>query len=254
MSGRWFALYRMHVRTMTVYRFQMLTGLMGNAVSLLGYMMLWLYSLDHGKVNLPFSRSEVLIYYILAFFVGALYSDEIAFRIGEDIDTGRLSGKLLLPAKYMTLTFAEYCAFISVYGVFMLVGAAVLTVVYQKSALALLCFMLQITMSVCFYFFYIGALGLISVWYRQSSGVIYLQQLVVALLSGSVIPLNLVSKSPVLQRNPFAMLVYVPIRSFLENGTDLKTMGIMGGYTLLAMLAYCAVYRRAMKAYQAFGG
>lgn len=248
------SLYRIHLKALMPYRFTAAMFTVGHAVTLFGCAMYWRYLLAASQTSLFGDENTVLWYFLMSFFLGTLLSDTVAFNIGEEINNGKFSSHMMMPVSYTTLKACDFAAGVTVHAVLLLAALPVIAYFAEIPARVVLAFVVHAVLSCVFFFYYAMMLGLVSLWYRQASGVAYLQQVLVPLLSGMLAPLHLISRHPIWLYNPFALSLYHPVAAFVARKVDVRGVLLMSVWTLLARLAYSALRRRAAKRYRAYGG
>jgi len=252
------ALLGIRIRNIGVYKFDLFSTLVGSLIPFVGYVLYWLSIILYATDKLIYSNNDIILYYMFAFLLGFIYSDEIAFSIGEDISHGKMNAFLLLPCNYLIIKLSEYISgsiFVIVVLVILMLYISIASSIIATSISAVMYSTLLIVISVLFYFIYLTALGLITVWMKNIQGMLYFQRILTSLLSGMVIPLSLLpSKLQWLLWNPFAFTMYVP--SYIMIFNEVRAEYFIAALSWLAMMIfiYKLIWKFAIKDYQAYGG
>lgn len=254
------ALVRIRLKNWAVYRFDVLSSIMGMMIPIVGLSLYWSYTLKHESINVDsayFSTKTIIVYYIIVFVMELLYSYEIAFSVEEDISSGRMNGYLVLPCNYMLIKLSEYVATNILY--FTVLAVILITMiafsVIKISLQILMVYLLLLILAMIFHFLFLVTLGIITVWLKNINNMIYFFETFFGLLAGAVVPLSLFPKSlKWLSWNPFSLSIYVPTEMLLTGGIPLLEPFALGIWCVVVYLIYKFCWSKALRSYQAYGG
>lgn len=247
------------------YRADLLVYTLSGAVIPLVALGVWLAVLFSGA-SLSFSKSELVVYFLMALWVNIFVSAWAAYFIGEDIKTGAFSRYLLKPFSLLENNLVNNISEKS----FKLIIASILiaSIGYLLSRNMILeinitlmsfsLFLISLFFAAIIYFFIDMIIGLSTFWIHDNQFLRYLTNTLRDFLSGRVIPI-LFLPSPLFLLafvSPFRYILSFPLEVLLNKLTfqDLVIgFAIQSSWLVIIFLCYRYLYEKGIKTFQGFG-
>lgn len=224
---------------------------------------LWTTVADEGPFA-SFSSADFVAYYLATLIVRNLTGSWVAWQIGEDIQYGTLSMRLLRPVHPLVAYAASHGAAIPMRGLIALPvalvllfssGSASLPSDPAQLALVVPSLVLAWIISFCCLF----ALGCLAFWVTKlmSAGTVYF--LLFNLLSGYLLPLALLPGwiAKVAAWTPFPSMLSTPVRLLthaLPHDEIARLLAVQGGWAAGAIAAALVMWRLGVRHFEAVGG
>jgi ABC-2 type transport system permease protein len=252
------ALLSVRIKNWSTYRFDFFASILGMALPVGGLSLYWLATLNNIAIDdFIFTPKTIIIYYVIAYAIDLIFSYELAFSVEEDISTGRMNSFLLLPCNYLTVKLAEFLGnnLIPLCILVALIIVIIVTSVISISVITISVFLLFLIMGILFHFIYVMILGLLTVWMKNINGMLYFFQTITGLLSGTIIPLNLLPDHlKWLKWNPFSLSVFIPSETLLTGKNDIWALFALALWCIALYTVYRIIWTCTMRSYQAYGG
>ncbi|MCI2426128.1 ABC-2 family transporter protein [Candidatus Acetothermia bacterium] len=247
------------------YRLNYLLSFLCVIFPLLAVVFLWRIIFRDIQMIGGFTESMMITYYVLVALLTDFVSPGIWFHITEDIREGTLSKHLLRPISHRWYHFSEKIGVNLGYlliALIVIAGFILLFAVdfyFPANLLYILLFLVSVGLSMVLatgltYLFCLSAF-----WLEEVTGLYYVLDYLVLILSGALIPLALLPEFvyQIASFLPFKYLLYFPIEIFLER----ITLSEIGHGLLMQILWIGAIYllttwvwRRGCQRYTARGG
>ncbi len=226
-------------------------------------LMVWLAVSEQG-VRLPYSREQLVTYYLTLSVVSIVCSTWLAEYVAEAIRLGKLSSWLLRPAPYILHDIGNNIGekVVKLPMLLPLVGLAGLLFrgeVHLPSdparwLLFLAC--LPVTAAIAFLLDFV--LGSLAFWVQDVSGLIRAKSLVGAFLAGEFVPLALFPHevSGFLDLQPFRYTLSFPIEILTGQLTPARTaqgFAVESAYIVGLWACYRLMWRYGLRSYSAVG-
>lgn len=224
---------------------------------------LWKSVLSGGGSIGQYNLSMMVTYYIVTqfFVMNTPYSAWI--EIGESIKNGNISIWLGKPINHYVLHFSRLIGAWIIQWIFGLCGVMVVFlllsyyIVLPKEMWRYMLSLLFWLGGVVIGFSYGYILNLLSFWLERSVYLIYFSEGVIALLSGAIVPLDLLPLKKIWLFLPFRFCGYMPAQVFLGNLTLKESM-----FEFLIMILWICFFvflsnftlKRGLKKFEAAGG
>lgn len=255
-----FLLVKIRLKNWSMYRFDVLSSIIGMIIPIVGISLYWSYALRKGNLfeeSAVFTPKTIIIYYIIVFFMELLYSYEIAFSVEEDISTGKMNGYLVMPCRYIIIKLSEYLSTNILYFILLLGLFCIMNIfsVVSLSLKIILAYIVILILGMTFHFLFLMSMGIVTIWLKNINNMIYFFETFFGLLAGSVMPLAILpEKIKWLIWNPFSLSVYVP--------SEMLVTGEIAYTKIIALILWCVgmlfvyeiCWKKALSIYQAYGG
>jgi len=215
------------VKRMLQYKANSLFYLTVVLIPPLALFFLWKTILSHGGSIGGYNLSDMVTYFIVTqfFVMNTPYSAWI--EIGESIKDGSLSLWLVKPVNHYLLYLFRLIGSWIIQWIFGIAGVIVVSIILKdyvvipKEASTYFLSILFWMGGIVIGFSYGYILNLLSFWFERSTYIIYFSEGIVALLSGMLIPLDLLPAKSLWLFLPFKFCGYVPAQIFLGKMTGL---------------------------------
>jgi ABC-2 type transport system permease protein len=221
---------------------------------------------DPGRVLFGYDRARILTYVFGIVIVRAFVLSSRAVDVAGEISQGELSNYLLRPISYF-----KYWLCRDVSSKFLnLVFAAFETVLLylilkppffiQTNFVYLGGFILTIAIAILLFFIILFITSSITFWMPELGwGAQFLMTaVIIEFLSGAVFPIDILPQvfQNILNYTPFPYLIFFPLQVYLGKLTPLfvlKGIVVSGVWLVLLWFLMNSIWRRGLKAYQAYG-
>lgn len=226
---------------------------------------LWL-TISSVNSNLPYTSSELILYFILAAYVGIVTEMWQAWFINERINDGSFSTMLLKPfpvfAKYMLENWGDKTFKITAFSLSLPIMYLIIpnTVWNQLdlSLLTILLFLLALIMGYLIMFFIELSIGFSSVWFYDISFLKSYNDLASTIFAGRFVPLiffpGIIASVAIFL--PFRYAISFPIEVLLNKlsfNQLILGFGIEIFWFILMFIVYKLIYRSFEKNYKGYG-
>lgn len=237
----------------------MLSTVLAPVISLL----VWLTVSEQG-VGLPFSRGQLVTYYLLLSVVSMLTATWLGDYLAQRIRTGKISPWLLIPAPYILRDAGNNIGEKIIKLPLLLPMVAVVALLFRDdvrlptapSAWLLFVVCLPMTAAVAFLLDFV--IGSLAFWIQDVNGLIRLKTLVGAFFAGQFVPLAFFppALSPLLEVQPFRYTLSFPLEVLtggLSNVQLARGFALQAGYCVALWALYRLQWRYGLRAYSASG-
>lgn len=217
-----------------------------------------------GGVNLPVDREYLTTYFVLLGVVTMLTSSWIARFIAEEIRLGKLSSWLVRPtsthyngiANNLSEKLVKLVALTPMVGTLWWVFRD--SVVLPSDPVRWLLFAVSVALSAVMAYAIDIMTGSLAFWFDDVAGLVQARVLLIAVLSGYVVPLALMPEwsQGFLRVQPFRFLASFPLEIVVGGlgGRALATgMALQVGYAVLFVGAAVVIWRAGLRSYSAVG-
>ncbi len=225
---------------------------------------LWISLIPSGQTLFGYSNTYILTYVMGTSLMSAIVFSTRTHEIGENINSGNLSGMLIKPISYFGYWFSRdigdkmmniVCSIVEVFILFMVFRPPLFL---QSDVRFLFYTVLFILLAVILYFIIGVLLGMIGFWSPEVWAPRFIFFILVQFFSGSFFPLDVFPK-PLFDAFvllPFPYLLFFPLKVYLGQVSSLE---IMRGITIeifwIIILSYIClfVWRKGLRIYTAYG-
>ena len=169
-----------------------------------------------------FDWQAMRTYIVVSYAVNSLLSYGSVSRMTWYVRTGQVATELLRPLDYLFMQLAQSVGAAVIEGclgsaIALLLGIFLLHISPPASLLAALCFIVSVGLGYLIKFLVSFMAALLCFWTMEGQGIIWGQIAVVNLLSGSLIPLNLLPAwlQTILLALPFQGILFTPVSIYL---------------------------------------
>jgi len=207
--------------------------------------------------------SSLSAYYILLIIASSILISHIEEDVAYyDIRKGKLSNYLLRPISYYWLNLIQETPYRILQGIFAIITFSIFTFFMGKLFLFhqsnLLLNLIIAANSFFISFTFKISMALLAFWFINISGIFNTFEVVIAVFSGFILPLELM---PQILKNialitPFPYTIYYPIIAFqgkLTNFQSIKIIGIQLFWIFLLVLIYKFLWKKGIKRFTAVG-
>ena len=254
---------KVSARTVLTYRANFVLGLFAVFFQLLAMLYVWRLLLESGKDFGGYTWPQMKAYLLVAFVTSSLVSAYGDFRMAARIRDGLVSLDLVKPVTYQTARFAETVgrAALELAVTFAVAGSIALVTggIPVPDLPQLLLFAVSIAAVVPLKFLVVYLSTLLCFWTQNYMGVAWARTSLVALLSGSLIPLVLLPSwlQTTAMLLPFASLTATPAAIYLGQATGGEALGLLltqAGWVTVLWVAGRLVWRFAVRQLTVHGG
>ena len=219
-------------------------------------------SIYNGSTTLEikgYSFDNMIHYHVWSMVVGLLAQGHTAMNLSEDIRLGRISSYLIYPFNFWEFHTAGFLSFQVLQIIISIVTIGILgaTGILHIPAFSILATGFIYTLFVSIFWYSLQYLtGLMAFWLEETWIIRVILQIVVAFLSGAIIPLDLYPKwlVEILHYTPFPYLTYYPIKLFMGEGPPLVfAYSIISVWIFIFIGVNTLLWRRGIKLYTAAG-
>lgn len=210
-----------------------------------------------------FSSRDFVAYYLIAMIVRTVTGSWVVWQLNEEVRTGTLSMRLLRPVHPFVTFAGTHLSAIPLRGVVALPMAAILLATSARGALtgdpiAIAVFAGSLVGAWSLMYFWMLIVGTLSFWIEKSTAVFDLYLGVVAVLSGYLIPLELLpswlrSIAGVL---PFQYMLGFPADVLMGRygrAAALAQLGAQWAYVAATVAVAVALWRAGVRRFEAYG-
>lgn len=230
-----------------------------------GLMYLWKAVFGETGRIAGYTLSEIITYYILSRFIMQVIPQTVWREIGDNIRTGELNMFLLRPLNYVGYYFTSIMTTNLLYGLFALM-ITIAFAVFFRDALVLLkppmswvLFMMSLLGGMVLGFVFGTCLCLTAFWVEDVGGIMRIQELAGAMLSGALIPLDLLPDwaeraATVL---PFRYLLGFQAEIYLQRLSITRMaqgFGLMAAWIGAFVALSAFMWNKGVRRYAAYGG
>lgn len=264
---KYFSIFKISIEDEFTYKLNFILWRLRNVIQICMTYFVWstVYS-DPSKIILGYDRAKILTYVFGIMIVKAIVMSARSMDVGNDISTGDLSNYLVKPVSYFKYFFTRDIASKLLNLFFAAIEFTLLLLilkppfVFQTNLYSIIGFLISVILAVCIYSLILFLLSSIPFWVPELgwSAQFLIVIVVVEAFSGSIFPINILPH--VLQwtimATPFPYLIYFPVEVYLGNITGWTLIGgimVSAAWTGILWFTLKIVWRRGLKAYQAFG-
>lgn len=219
---------------------------------------------SQGGTILGWTYTNFATYYIFIALAGSLFIAHIESAVADDIKNGDLTKYLLKPISYLSLNLFNELSWRLIQSVLSVLSIVIIAFFIQniiKITSSPVIFTLAVAMAIlafCMSFAFKMCLGLLAFWFTDIGGIMELNDIVLSLCSGIVIPLFFLPTSLKLILNilPFSYMVYYPVLGFLgklDILSEVQTIGIQLIWMVIFLLLYKILWLAGRKKFAAVG-
>gem|GEM_PF-886597 len=258
---KWWYIVRYYYKAQLYYRTNSFLLVTSQVVGFGGSLLVW-YLAAQGNPN--YNIKEIITYLWLGFGYGSLVSSWLSEDLGFEIQTGKITGKLMQPT---SIFWANFCEFIgkSVMGEFSIALLPLilsLPIVWSQllppsSLINFLLMFLFIPITFFIKHCVETLVGSVGFWSTSYNGAVSAKSAVAFLLEGGKIPLSvLVTFVPWIIYQPFAFNLHHPMQIYLGKYTSIETLYVFGGgigWCLVLYFLAKVVFRAGLKKNESVG-
>lgn len=212
-----------------------------------------------------YTLDSMITYYIAMYIVGSITSmGNVGYKVAGDIKEGGLSNILIKPFNCLKYYFYEslgqripqlLCSLIFFVPIIIVIHKRV---VFTCDLITIGSFIIALILAVILTYAINLLIGLSAFWLMEISGLFFMKEIIVDLLSGKTFPIDIMPSKvfAVLNVLPFSYCTYFPISILInkKSGTQIG-MGIMfqSAWVIITLLLVCIVWKRGIKRYEGTG-
>ena len=265
--SRYLAVFKISFHHEFAYRVSFVMWRVRNIIQIFVVFFLWdtVFS-TQGRVIFGYDRSKMLTYVFGLIIVRAIVLSTKVVDVAGHVSRGELSNYLVRPINYFKYWFTRDLSSkflnISFAGVETLILYIILRPPFfiQTNPISIIGFLVSIVLAMLIFFMLLFIVSSVPFWAPEMGwGAHFLVTvIVVEFLSGALFPLDVLPQSlqSILSYTPFPYLIYFPLQVYLGKVSTivlLRGVLVSGIWVILLWFAMKSVWRRGLKAYQAYG-
>jgi ABC-2 type transport system permease protein len=261
---RYLSIARVSMQEAIAYRFSTIIGVVVAFIWVLILYFLWKAAYADAPLMAGYTWDEMRTYVVLAFGVNAMVGWRVGSVMMTTVRTGNVVIEYVRPLNYCLTQISRACGYCLVEGLVslvmcLLVGFAFVHIVPPPSTASALLFALSVVLGVLTKALFVFMVSLLAFWTLSGLGLMWMQQAVIQVFSGTIVPLALMpgwlrSVGEVL---PLRGIVSTPLTLYLGKADAPAVLGLLslqvGWLAVLFVLANVA-WRRAFDAAEIQGG
>lgn len=252
----------MEIQAAAQFRTNFLFSIVCDVLPLVGFLYLWSFVLEGGRIIHGYDRSQLITYYVVGTAVSG-WLPSVWWEVGDNIRDGTLTRFLTMPLDYLGYYFSRQVASQIVYlpmtvAVMIPVIAVMHAHILVPDLIRLLLFVASVAVAFCLVYFMESCLHLLAFWFESARGFLASFALISAFLSGAFFPLDFLPR-PLLMTTaalPFYYLRFLPLQIWLgaiEVSEALLRLGAACGYIALFWFTARILWHRGVIRYSAPG-
>jgi ABC-2 type transport system permease protein len=235
---KWWYIVKYGFKTNTVYRGNSLMWLLSNFVMVIGTLTVW-YINYANQGNFDNNFSNIFTYFVIG--EAFIFSNAIQYDIGENIQDGKLTTKLLRPCNvfgfYVCQAFGyQFFENISKFILYFGIGLILSKFLLLPSTAGFILFIIFCILAYILNTLFGIITGLSAFWFTAFFGSANFVNSIKTVLSGSFFPLNAIGQLTILAILPFAYTFFHPMQIYLGKYSTTEII-----YTFLGGIAWCFV-------------
>ncbi len=208
----------MMLQDVMIYRADFMSRSISWIVRFLISAYLWISILNSQGTLLGYDIPRMLSYFLLIQIVFSFVSSGAGFQVANDIQSGELSTKMVMPVDYILLYMSKEIGrniFFFIFNLFLYVGTIVLFPDYfqiNTSIIHIALGMISMFFGFLIIFSMTFMIGMLAFWISHASRLIFTFFALITFLSGLIIPLEFFPENfkKILDLSPFPYLFYFP--------------------------------------------
>ncbi|MDD2201961.1 MAG: ABC-2 family transporter protein [Firmicutes bacterium] len=253
------------IQSSAEYRANWLISIISFILPVVGIMYLWRAVFGESGQIAGYDLASLGTYYVLSRFLIQAIPQVVWREIGDNIKTGELNFFLLRPIDYVRYYFVSMFANNLIYGLFAAVLTAGFAVLFWDEMILLRSpaywayFILSVFGGAVLGFFFGTCLCLAAFWIEDVCGILRIQELVGTILSGALIPLDLMPSAVrrVAGVLPYRYMLSFQLDIYLERLAPAQVragLGLMAVWIMVTAVLCRVMWNRGTKRYAAYGG
>lgn len=252
------------MQEMLIYRINFFLWRARQIMQVLIIYYLWLAILPPNKTFAGYDQSLMLTYVFATTVIGMIVYSSRSSSIGNDINSGDLSNRLLKPMNYLFTWFVTDLGdkvmnvFLSVIELIILYLLLKPPLFIQTDPQIIFFSVLVVLIAISMYFFFNVLLGFVAFWSPEVWAPRFIFTILLTFFAGGLFPLDLLPNSlyQFFMYLPFPYLLYFPVKIYL--GT-LSYMQILQGITVSILWSFILffatqlIWQKGLRTYTAQG-
>ncbi len=261
--NKYFLILKNNMQRSLVYRFNTFAVLAVQIVSFLMFFYLWSSIYKDGQRVGDYNLNGITTYYLLVIFLGVIIkSNDIAWKVGDEIRFGAVTNYLLKPMSYFWDKIFGALGDV-IYKFLIYIGSILFIFLFFKNYLTpinnteqIIYFLALVFIGLILYLVFFYIIGISAFWFGFIFGFNSSMHMIVNFLSGSMIPLDLLPE--VIQKInnflPFKYMLYVPIQVFtgkLDATPHIIIIPLL--WIILLYIIATIIFKYGIKKYEGYG-
>lgn len=254
----------MMLQDVMIYRADFISRSISWIVRFLISAYLWISIINSQGTLLGYDIPKMLSYFLLIQIVFSFVSSGAGFQVANDIQSGELSTKMVMPVDYILLYMSKEIGrniFFFIFNLALYIGTILLFPNFFQINTSLIHIALAM-ISMFFGFIIIFCLtfmiGMLAFWISHASRLIFTFFALITFLSGLIIPLEFFPENfkKIIDFSPFPYLFYFPthIMQIDSIGSEIyRGFIIQISYSILLTLLTYFIFNTGLKKYEAVG-
>jgi ABC-2 type transport system permease protein len=261
--GKYLLVLKNSMQRSLVYRFNTFAVLIFQVFTFLMFFYLWSSIYRGGQQIGTYDMKGIITYYLLAIFLGmVIKSNDMAWRVGDEIRLGSITNYLLKPVNYFWFKIFGALGDV-VYKFLIYTSSIVIIFLFFKDHFAIsfdlertIYFLAFVFLGLMIHLMFFYLVGISAFWFGFIFGFNFSMQMIVNFLSGSLLPLDLLPEIIVKIGDflPFKYIMYVPILVF--NGRIELTPGLFIvplAWIFIFYILSVIMFKKGIKKYEGYG-
>ena len=265
--GKYLQVFKISFQQEFAYRANFIMWRVRNVMQILLVYFLWdaVFS-DSGRVVFGYDRSKILTYVFGLIIVKAIVLSARAMDVAGEVSRGDLSNYLIKPISYFKYWLTRDVSSKVLNLGFALVETTLLIAILkppffiQTNLFFIMSFVVVSLLAILIFFNLLFIVSAVPFWAPETAWGAHFLVTVIAVefLSGALFPLDIlpISLQNVLSLTPFPYLIFFPIQVYLGNVTGgllIKGVVVSVVWAIALWFLMNAIWKRGLKAYQAYG-
>ncbi len=262
--GKYWAFYKVGLQETLTYRGPMVIWLLGNIISLVMMVALWLAVDTTGTIG-SYTKNELITYYILSLGFQWLIGWYPFTWVKEEIKSGEIVGAALLkPSSYYLRGFMREAAWHSISVFLGLISAFVFYLIFQGNFVlpagpsSLLLLVPALILAIFVVYSANLCVGLVAFWFTQVDALGDVFWAILGIFGGFLVPLTFMPQSfqLLVKIAPFRYMFSFPMEIYFQKISTMETLSgflIASVWVAIFVYLYKVLWQRGSRAYTAWG-
>lgn len=261
---KYLSIARVSAQEAVAYRLSTIVGVVTTFIWVLILYSLWQAAYAGTSSMAGYTWDDMRTYVVLAFGINAMVGWRVGNAMMTTVRTGNVVIEYVRPLNYSLTQISRACGYCLVEGLVsltmcLLVGVMFVHIVPPPSTASALLFALSLVLGLLTKALFVFLVSLLAFWTMSGQGLMWMQQAVIQVFSGTVVPLSLMPGwlRSVTEVLPLRGIVSTPLTFYLGKAEPLAALGLLGmqvGWLVVLFVLANAAWRRAFDVAEIQGG
>ncbi|SES36100.1 ABC-2 type transport system permease protein [Lentzea xinjiangensis] len=261
---KYLSIARVSAQEAIAYRFSTIVGVVTIFIWVLILYFLWQAAYAGTSSMAGYTWDDMRTYVVLAFGINAMVGWRVGYVMMATVRTGNVVIEYVRPLNYCLTQISRACGYCLVEGLVslvmcLLVGITFVDIELPSSTASAFLFALSLVLGLLTKALFVFLVSLLAFWTVSGLGLMWMQQAVIQVFSGTIVPLSLMpdwlrSITSVL---PLRGIVSTPLTFYLGKAEPLDAIGLLGmqvAWVVVLFVLANAAWRRAFDVAEIQGG